>query len=273
MGITSFLRKTKEVNKVLLLPLAQIRRNPNQPRCVFDEDSLQELADSISANGLLQPISVRETEDGYELVAGERRTLAYRRLGEQYIPSIIVDYSDRESAVFALLENLQRKDLSYLEEAYGIARLMEENSLTQSEAARHLGKAQSTVANKLRLLKFPISIQRRLLDTGLTERHARALLPIGDEKVLDTAISHIHKNGLTVQQTEEYIAKLLQPKKARHTKLVIVKDVRIFQNTINKAVDLMNRAGLDIFSEQQVTDRYIEYIIKIPREQAYRRKL
>ena len=234
MAFTQLFRKAKEVNKVLLLPLNRIRPNPNQPRAIFDDRDIQELADSIMANGLLQPISVRESEYGYELVAGERRTLAFKRLGEEYIPAIVTDYSDRESAIFALLENLQRKDLSFLEEAYGIARLMEENRLTQSETARYLGKAQSTVANKLRLLKYPIAVQRKLMETCLTERHARALLPIEDESTLLLAIDHVYRKELTVQETEAYVEELLSPKKMTRINLIIVKDVRIFQNTINK---------------------------------------
>lgn len=271
MPIALLTKRTKEVNRVVLIPLSEIVSNPYQPRKHFDEEALHELSRSIIANGLLQPISVRRLpNEQYELVAGERRTLAFRLLGRESIPAIVEGYSDQQSAVLALIENLQRKDLNYFEEAAGIARLMEQLNLTQQQVSMRLGKAQSTVANKLRLLRYPQELQDRMLQAGLTERHARALLKITDVAALQPAVEHIIEQSLNVEQTEAYIEKLLDAgKEQKRTRLFIVKDMRMFQNSINKACSMMNLAGIPVEQKKKETDDYIEYHIKVPKSLVY----
>jgi ParB family chromosome partitioning protein len=264
--------KNMEVNKVVLLPLSRISRNPHQPRKVFMREDIEELAASIRDNGLIQPITVRRVGEEYELVAGERRTMAFRELGETSIPAIVEDFSDQQSAVLALIENLQRKDLNCFEEAYGISRLLDESGISQQEIARRLGKAQSTIANKLRLLKFPAAVQKRLMNASLTERHARALLKLEDEKQLQDCIDYILKKDLNVQQTEEYIESLLKEEPPPRTKRFIIKDMRLFTNTIKKAVDMMNLAGIPAKSEKRDTGDYLEYTITVPKEAVYKTK-
>lgn len=183
--------KQRTVNRVVLLDVNEITSSPYQPRRQFDPKGMKELADSISQSGLLQPITVRRTETGYELIAGERRLMACRMLHLDKIPAIVEQFDDEKSAVFSLVENLQRKDLNYFEEAVGIQQLMQRCEMTQQQVAERLGKAQSTVANKLRLLTFSEPLRRRMLDAGLTERHARALLKLPDEITVAAALEHI----------------------------------------------------------------------------------
>lgn len=274
MAIGLMTKKTREINKVLLLPIAEIKSNPHQPRRVFNPEDLTDLSRSIISNGLLQPITVRRLESGgYELIAGERRTMAFRSLGRDYIPAIVEEYSDQQSAVLALIENLQRKDLNFFEEAMGIARLMEQLNLTQQQVSVKLGKAQSTVANKLRLLRYPPEQQKLILQAGLTERHARALLKIQEPDKLAASLTHIIEKGFNVEQTEEYVERLLLKKELEtRTRLFVVKDVRIFENSINKAVTMMNMAGIPIDNRKTENDQYVEYHIKIPKTAIYQQK-
>lgn len=273
MGVVEFFKRNKEINKVVLLPLAQIIKNPNQPRKIFDHKDIGELAESIEENGLLQPITVRRLEnDYYELIAGERRTMAFRELRRDFIPGIVEEYTDEQSAVLALIENLQRKDLNCFEEAYGIARLLDETGITQQEIAGRLGKAQSTIANKLRLLRFPIVVQKKLMLSTLTERHARALLKLEDEDKLLACIDYIVENDLNVQQTERYLERLTQPEQVKRTRLFVIKDMRIFVNTINKAVSMMNSAGIAVTTETDESEEFLEYTIKVPKSAVYKGK-
>ncbi len=267
--------KAKMINRVLLIPLDAIEANPYQPRRNFDEKALRELADSIAQNGLLQPVSVRQRDDGrYELIAGERRVMACRMLGHEKIRAIVETVSDEKSAVFALIENLQRRDLNFFEEAQGIQRLMQCGHMSQQEAAKKLGKAQSTVANKLRLLAFPPELQEQMLNAGLTERHARALLRLPDSRMVAKALEHIVQLRLNVGETERYVESLLAPapeKPAQKaTRLFIVKDLRIFMNTISKAVSTMKLAGIEVDTSQAEDEEYIHYMLKIPKKSAYR---
>jgi len=264
-------KRNKEIGKVVLLPVEKIAPNPSQPRKHFDEDSLQELCRSIITNGLLQPVTVRKLEgDTYELVAGERRTMAFRSLGRDFIPGIVEECTEAQSAVMSLVENMQRKNLNYFEEAAGIARLMSEQNLTQAQVSARLGKAQSTVANKLRLLKYPQKTQEKLLHAGLTERHARTLLRIEDPEVLDAAVEHIVGNGFNVEQTESYVEHLLDKHKhALKTKIFVVKDMRIFMNTVGKAVDLMRASGIPVDMDKRENDCHVEFILKIPKSAVY----
>lgn len=270
MGMLS---KQRTVNRVVLLDTDKISSSPYQPRRQFDRRGLQELAESIAQSGLLQPITVREIATGYELIAGERRLMACKMLHMQQIPSIIEQYDNEKSAVFALVENLQRRDLNYFEEAIGIQQLMTHYHMTQQQIAQRLGKAQSTIANKLRLLYFSESMRQKLLDSGLTERHARALLKLQDEQLVHKALEQIVSDRLNVGESERLIDTMIQPKepeKPKPTRLFIVKDLRIFLNTITRAISTMKLAGIEVDTEKSEDDEYIHYSMRIPKKSAYR---
>ena len=267
--------KQKTISRVLLLNIREISSNPYQPRSQFEPRALQELADSISQNGLLQPVTVREWENGYQLIAGERRLMACKMLGMEQIPAIVNRVDDEKSAVFALIENLQRKDLNYFEEAQGIQTLMQTSGMSQQEVAKKLGKAQSTVANKLRLLFFGEDLRQKMLDNGLTERHARALLRLPNERLVNEAIQYIVAERLNVGESESYIESLLtavpeKPPSKPATRLFVVKDLRIFMNTITKAVSTMRLAGIEVDTSKEEDEEYIHYLVKIPKKSAYR---
>lgn len=265
---------TKYNKKVIEIPARKIRPNKTQPRQTFYEEDLRSLSQSISNNGLLQPLTVRKLKnDEYELIAGERRLRASVMAGFTKIPCIVMKCSDKDSAIFALIENLQRKDLGMFEEARGINRLIRKYGITQEQAAIQLGKKQSTVANKLRLLRLSYDEQDWIVQAGLTERHARALLKIQNEESRKEALSHIIAENLNVKETEKYISSLLDNKKVQplHNnvdKKIVVKDVRIFVNTISRAVDTMRMSGIDAVSNKEETEDYIEYTVKIPKETA-----
>lgn len=264
---------SKEENKVIEIPTIQIRPNKTQPRKVFDEDELRMLAQSISTNGILQPLTVRRlSQSEYELVAGERRLRAAVLCGLTKVPCVLIKCTDKESAIFALIENIQRSDLNMFEEARGISRLIRKYGITQEEAAIRLGKKQSTVANKLRLLKLSLEDQDWIIQAGLSERHARALLRIEDEELRKELLSRIVAEGLSAKETEDVVMKLLcratvqSPQKQE--KRFVIRDVRIFVNTINKAVDTMRLSGINAVSKKLETEEYIEYTVKIPKSEA-----
>lgn len=267
-----FAKKNKEINKVVLIPLDQIKKSPSQPRKQFDKQSLQELAQSISANGLLQPVSVRKiAENTYELIAGERRTMAFRNLGYDAIPAIIEEYSTEQSIVLTLIENLQRKDLNFFEEALGIARLMHELGLNQLQISQKLGKAQSTIANKLRLLKFSPELQQKMLDANFTERHARALLKLTDDGCVAEVIESVGRDKLNVEQTEQLVQTMVEkPLHKPPTRIFVIKDMRMFMNSIQKAISTMNQAGIPVDTSKVENDNYVELHIKIPKTAVYR---
>lgn len=267
---------TKYNKKVIEIPARKIRPNKTQPRQDFYEEDLRSLSQSISNNGLLQPLTVRKLKnDEYELIAGERRLRASVMAGFTKIPCIVMKCSDKDSAIFALIENLQRKDLGMFEEARGINRLIRKYGITQEQAAIQLGKKQSTVANKLRLLRLSYDEQDWIVQAGLTERHARALLKIQNEDSRKEVLSHIIAENLNVKETDKYISSLLDNKKVQplhnnnnNDKKIVVKDVRIFVNTISRAVDTMRMSGIDAVSNKEETEDYIEYTVKIPKETA-----
>ena len=257
-------QREKTVNRVVLLEVGSIRPNPAQPRTVFDPEALTALAESIRQNGLLQPISVRKEKEGvYELIAGERRLRAAKLAGLGEIPAIILEATPQESAVLALLENLQRRDLNFFEQAAALAAAITEWNITQEEAAARLSMAQSTVANKIRLARIPLGQQELILEGGLTERHARALLKLTDNE-REEAIREIIRRRYNVAQTEKYIETLQKPQEKK-LRLPVIKDVRIFLNTIDKALGVMKSAGVPAESEKHETPGYIEYIVRIPR--------
>ena len=262
--------KPRTAGQVLLIPNEQIFPNPNQPRQVFDQEELVNLAISIRMNGILQPITVRQTDKGYELVSGERRLRASKLAGLVSIPCIVVEVNNMKSAVFALIENLQRQNLNYFEEALAIERLMDEYGLSQEDAARRLGKAPSTVSNKLRLLTLPEEARIKLMEKGLTERHARALLKLDGEDVLPI-LDRIIEKKLNVTQTEELIEDVLSKRDSpkRHTKRMF-SDVKIFLNTINNAVDTMKKSGIGADIKREDTGESYIYRIEIPKKLMYR---
>lgn len=258
-------------NKVLMVSTIQIRPNKTQPRRNFDEEELRSLSRSIVENGILQPLVVRRINSTeFELIAGERRLRAAIMAGLNKVPCVIHKCSDKESALLALIENLQRADLSMFEEARGIARLIRKYGLTQEQAAVKLGKKQSTVANKLRLLRLTFEEQEWILTAHLSERHARALLRIDDEDLRREVLSRIITDNMSVGESEAFVTDVLMKKQEgepprKPERKMIVKDVRIFVNTINKAVDTMRLSGINAISRRSETDEYIEYTVKIPK--------
>ena len=264
----------KGENKISEIPIIKIRPNKAQPRKVFNEDELSALSRSMSIteNGILQPLTVRKaSQSEFELIAGERRLRAAILAGMKRVPCIIVKCTDKESAVYALLENLQRADLGIFEEARGISRLIRRYGLTQEQAADKLGKTQSTIANKLRLLKLSGEEQEWIENAGLTERHARALLRIDDEDIRREVLSKIISDNLNVSQTEALVGiyKHNNPKteKNRGRSKAVIKDIRIFLNSINRAIDTMRLSGIDAQSVKTDSENFIEYTIRIPKSQ------
>ena len=262
----------KGENKISEIPIIKIRPNKAQPRKVFNEDELSALSRSIAENGILQPLTVRKaSQSEFELIAGERRLRAAILAGMKRVPCIIVKCTDKESAVYALLENLQRADLGIFEEARGISRLIRRYGLTQEQAADKLGKTQSTIANKLRLLKLSGEEQEWIENAGLTERHARALLRIDDEDIRREVLSKIISDNLNVSQTEALVGiyKHNNPKteKNRGRSKAVIKDIRIFLNSINRAIDTMRLSGIDAQSVKTDSENFIEYTIRIPESQ------
>lgn len=272
----ALLSKTKVINRVLMLPVADIVPNPNQPRKIFDEEKIDQLAVSIAQYGLLQPITVQQEQDGsYELVAGERRLLACKKLKLELIPAIIVEMNPEQSSALALIENIQRCDLNFFEEAAAIQRLMKMMGESQQAVAKRLGKNQSTVANKLRLLQFSPQVRQVILTSELTERHARALLSLtekGDQVILDT-VQIISERQLNVAQTEQYINGLLgKGEKQKPARLFVVKDLRIFMHSIEKAVETMKLSGIQANTTMEEEEDCLVYTVRIPKESAYKKK-
>ncbi len=251
-------------NRVENIKIDSICVNSSQPRENFKESALFSLAESIRENGLLQPLTVRKTGKGYELIAGERRLRALKLLERKTAPCIVVNVSEEKSAVLAIIENIQRENLNIFEEARAIQTLIEKWGVSQSEAAKRLSLSQSAVANKLRILRLTESEQKIILEKGLCERHARALLKVSDPEMRKYALLYIAKHSLNVTESEKYIEKLLSKKKSGSQKFVF-KDLRIFVNTINKAIDTMRASGIRASATKDESDGYIEYTIRIPK--------
>ena len=259
------LKTYMETGRIIFLPARSIRPNPAQPRKVFREDALEELAESIRRHGILQPLSVRRVDNSYELIAGERRLRAAQLAGLTELPCLVLRMDDRESGVAAMVENLQRQDLGYIEEAVGISRLLDQWDMSQEQVARLLGKSQSAIANKLRLLKLPEDILETLCSHGLTERHARPLLRLPEDGLRREALEIIARREMTGAQTEEYIDRLLiSPPKHRQKTRMVLKDVRIFLNSVTRGLDLMRRGGIAADMEKRETDKELVVTISIP---------
>ena len=255
------LKTYMETGRVVFLPARSIRPNPAQPRKVFREEALDELADSIRQHGILQPLSVRRAGLSYELIAGERRLRAAQLAGVTDIPCIIMSMDDKESSMAAMVENLQRQDLDFIEEAMGIRRLMADHAMSQEQAARLLGKSQSAVANKLRILKHSDGVLLSLREAGLTERHARALLKLpGDEEKL-SAIAEIARQSMSVARAEKYIESLLQEKANKPQRA----NVGTFLNNLTQNLQKIQLSGIPAISERRETDSQIVLTITIPK--------
>lgn len=260
--------KTSE--EVMKLPLDKIHANKYQPRTVFDQEKIEELARTIHVHGVIQPIVVRKSdnEGEYEIIAGERRFRAMKSLDWTEVPAIIRNLSDKETASIALIENLQREELTSIEEAHAYQNLLEIQEITQEALAQRLGKGQSTVANKLRLLKLPEEIQTALLNRLLTERHARALLKVKDaeqqKKLFDEAV----EEKLNVKQLEMKVSKLLttEPKKPKARRKAVSRDMRIAMNTIKESLNMVSKSGIDLTAEEEEHEEYYQITVKIPKK-------
>ena len=256
--------------QVWMIPTADIRPNPSQPRREFPLEGLVELAQSISENGVLQPLTVTLGAEGPVLIAGERRLRAARIAGLSEVPCVELSVSDRQRSVLALVENLQRENMNCFEVAEGIQRLIRDYELTQNEAAQQLGYSQSAVANKLRLLRLPEEERRRMTAAGLSERHARALLRIEDDALRGHALERIIGEHMTVARSERLVDELLAGRVRRRPAQPLVKDVRVFFNTVNHALDIMRRGGISASSQRREEADFIEYVVRIPKAGARR---
>ena len=255
------LKTYMETGRVVFLPAKAIRPNPSQPRQFFREEALDELAESIRRHGILQPLSVRRTGTSYELIAGERRLRAGIQAGLTELPCIVMNMDDKESGTAALIENLQRQDLHFIEEAQGIQKLMEQWTMSQEQASRLLGKSQSAVANKLRLLRHGANVLRAIREGNLTERHARALLKLPTEPQKMQAIHMIVKLGMSVARTESYIDSLLQSPDEKPQRA----NVGAFLNNLNQSLAKIQLSGIPAISERRETDSQIVLTITIPK--------
>lgn len=250
-------QQSTPTRQLLLLPEAQILPNPNQPRRAFDEEGILELSRSISQAGLIQPLTVRRTVAGYELIAGERRLRACRLLGMEQIPCIVQETPTEMSAMMALIENLQRRDLHFIEEAACYRKLLSQYALTQEQLAERLGKSQPFIANKLRLLALSPAVREAIESAGLSERHARALLRLPEERERLYVIEEITRRALTVKETERLIAQQLEQRSAprQRTRMFRMrKDFRLFLNTLDQAARLLKQAGMAVDIEQAAPD-------------------
>ena len=255
------LKTYMETGRVVFLPAKAIRPNPSQPREVFREDSLSELAESIRRHGILQPLSVRRLGNNYELIAGERRLRAGILAGLTEVPCILMNMDDKESGLTALVENLQRQDLDFIEEAKGIQKLLDQWNMSQEQIARLLGKSQSAVANKLRLLRHSPNVLTAIREGGLTERHARALLKLPSDQLKLQVIQRILLHNLSVAKAEQYIEALLSEPKENPRKV----NLGVFLNSLDQSLARMQLSGIPAVSERRETDRQIVLTITIPK--------
>jgi ParB family chromosome partitioning protein len=249
------------------IPIHEIVPSPYQPRTVFDEDRIDELCQTIKTHGVIQPIIVRFRNNKYEIIAGERRYRAVTKLGMETIPGIVREINDAQAASIALIENLQREGLTAVEEAIAYQRLMEIHQLTQESLAQRLGKSQSTIANKIRLLQLCEPVKQALMDRKITERHARALLSLNTEELQLKVLEDIITKDLNVKQTEtrvEFFKESAKIKKQR--RVSFSKDVRLALNTIRQSVEMINSSGMEVNTNENDYEDYYEIIIKIPKK-------
>ncbi|MFC4183638.1 nucleoid occlusion protein [Saccharococcus thermophilus] len=258
-----------EKEEVKKIPVSKIIPNRFQPRAIFDEEKIEELALTIHTHGIIQPIVVRECENGkFEIIAGERRWRAVQKLGWTEIPAIVKNLNDKETASVALIENLQREELTPIEEAMAYAKLLELHDLTQEALAQRLGKGQSTIANKLRLLKLPQEVQEALLHRTITERHARALIVLKDKEKQLKLLQEIIDKQLNVKQTEDRVLKMLESanRKPKPKRKAFSRDMRIAVNTIRQSLTMVANSGVAVDSEEEEFDDYYQITIRIPKK-------
>ncbi len=266
--------------EVKQIPIKDIVPNRFQPRTLFDEERISELAQTIRTHGVIQPIVVRIRDEKYEIIAGERRFRAVSSLEWETIPAIIKEFNDSQTASIALIENLQREGLTAIEEAIAYAKLIEIHQLTQESLAQRLGKGQSTIANKLRLLSLPQAVQDAILNRKISERHARALIVLkDDEAAQEMILEEIIVHQLNVKQTEERVQLYLypeseeeEPKKKKATKKSYPKDMRIAMNTIRQSVDMVMKSGLKVDTDEEDTEDFYQFTIRIPKKVIYLKK-
>lgn len=258
-------------NEIMYLPVDRVTPNPYQPRKFFNKDSIEELSRSIKEYGVMQPISVRLINGvSYELVAGERRLRATRLAGLNTIPAIVINIKEQDSAIIAIIENIQRENLNFIEEAEGFQNLMEDYGFTQEELAKKIGKSQSTIANKMRILKLPKKTQKFILENNLSERHARALLKITDENIQLEILKKVVEQGLTVKKTEDLVEKILSerddsnPQNKKDIKVKrLIRDVRLFSNSIKQSINVMKESGFNTDYIMDEVDGGYEILIRI----------
>ncbi len=255
------------------IPIAKITRNPAQPRKLFDMTGLEQLADSIGRYGVITPLTVRRRDGGYELIAGERRLRASKKAGLETVPCYIINASSEDSSFMALVENLQRQDLDFFEEAQSIRRLCVEYSMTQEQAAKRIGKTQSSVANKLRLLRLSPETIEFIREHRLTERHARTLLRLETEELQLKAAHIMAAKQMNVEQAEGYVEGLLKPASKKGKKQILLRDVRIFINTVEHAIGIMKKSGLSPQFEQRKEGDELVFMIRLPVEEASHLKI
>ena len=268
MDLVQTATEQKQGEEIMELSIAEIQPNPFQPRLYFDPAQLEELSNSIREYGVLQPVIVRLVDGKYQLVSGERRFRASMLAGKESIPALIRQLSDREVAEMALIENLQREDLNYFEEAEGYARLIQEFQITQEEVAKKMGKSQPTIANKLRLLQISQRVRKEISVDVITERHVRSLLKLKNEEQQLDVLNRIYKNNLNVRQTDDLIENVLiaeeenirEQKKKKMMKAI--KDMKIFVNTIKGTVKTIQDAGMPVEISESENDEYLEVVIK-----------
>ena len=264
------------VRDVSYVPVEDIVPGPLQPRQHFSREGLEELRDSIAQHGVLQPLTVRQKGDRYELIAGERRLRAARMAGLYEVPCIVMDVDMEKSGLIALIENIQRRDLDFVEEAQGISQLIRLFGLSQEQAARRLGKSQSAIANKLRLLRLPEDVLERLRAEELSERHARALLRLEDGERQRQALDFIIDQRMNVAAAEEYIDKLCAPgapveappKPMKRRGVFLMRDVRLFMNSLDRSIDLMRSGGIPADVRREETDRELILTVRIPKNKS-----
>lgn len=266
--MTAFLGiKEKQLGKIVQVPIGEVHSNDEQVRTTFEYADLSSLADSIRQNGILQPLTVRKSHNGYQLIAGERRLKASKIAGLEYVPCIVLDVTERNGAILTLVENIQRKELNFFDEAKAIDRLIKSYGLTQEDTAIKLGKAQSTIANKLRLLKLTEQEKAVIIKFGLTERHARALLKLSAPQDRMNIIEKVVAEHLNVEKTERAVLQYIQEnnlKNASKKRGHGFSDVRTFISTLNKAIENMQSSGIKANSTKYQCDDYVEYRVRIP---------
>ena len=255
------------LDEVRQLPVNEIVTSPYQPRTVFDDDRIDELAQTIKTHGIIQPIVVRVRDGKYEIIAGERRYRAVNKLGMDTIPAIIREINDSQAASIALIENLQREGLTSIEEAIAYQKLIELHQLTQESLAQRLGKSQSTIANKIRLLQLPEEVKQALMERHISERHARALLGLDTTELQLKLLQEIISKDLNVKQTEARVAlyKEVQQQKKKPNRISFSKDVRLALNTIRQSIDMVSDSGLSIKTNERDYEDHYEIVIQIPK--------